>query len=88
LRRVAADDEASRTLMYLAAGIAALAMIAAVFGYFFSSSPLGMGRNSKTNLPSLYIADAEIKKQKQICAANRKRRCLLPVRTQHPPVLP
>ena len=53
-----------RTLMYLAAGIAALAMIAAVFGYFFSSSPLGKGRNSKTNLPSLYNADAEIKEAK------------------------
>ena len=53
-----------RTLMYLAAGIAALAMIAAVFDYFFSSSPLGKGRNSKTNLPSLYNADAEIKEAK------------------------
>ena len=49
-----------RTLMYLAVGIAALAMIAAVFGYLFSSSPLGKGKNSKNNLPSLYNADAEI----------------------------
>ena len=53
-----------RTLMYLAVGIAALAMIAAVFGYLFSSSPLGKGKNSKNNLPSLYNADAEIKEAK------------------------
>lgn len=53
-----------RTLIYLAAGVAALAMAAAVFSYLFSSSPLGKGRNSSAHLPSLYNADAEIKEAK------------------------
>ncbi len=53
-----------RTLIYLAAGVAALAIVAAVFSYLFSSSPLGKGRNSSAHLPSLYNADAEIKEAK------------------------
>lgn len=50
-----------RTLIYLAAGVAALAIMAAVFSYLFSSSPLGKGRTGSAHLPSLYNADAEIK---------------------------
>ena len=56
--------KSKRTLMYLAAGVAALVMIVAVFGYLFSSSPLGKGRDSKANLPSIYNAEAEIKEAK------------------------
>ncbi|MHC1714532.1 MAG: polysaccharide deacetylase family protein [Acidaminococcaceae bacterium] len=56
--------KSKRTLMYLAAGVAALAMIMAAFSYLFSSSPLGKGRDSKANLPSIYNADTEIKEAK------------------------
>ena len=56
--------KSKRTLMYLAAGVAALAMIMAAFSYLFSSSPLGKGRDSKANLPSIYKADTEIKEAK------------------------
>ena len=66
--------KSKRTLMYLVAGVIALLMIVGAFGYLFSSSPLGKGRDSKANLPSLYNAEAEIKDQKQTCAANRKKR--------------
>ena len=53
-----------RTLIYLAVGIAVLAILAAVFSYLFSTSPLGTGRDSKINLPSIYNAEAEIKEAK------------------------
>ena len=49
-----------RTLIYLAVGIAVLAILAAVFSYLFSTSPLGTGRGSKINLPSIYNAQAEM----------------------------
>ena len=56
--------KSKRTLMYLVAGVIALLMIVGAFGYLFSSSPLGKGRDSKANLPSLYNAEAEIKEAK------------------------
>ena len=56
--------KSKRTLMYLVAGVIALLMIVGAFGYLFSSSPLGKGRDSKANLPSLYNAETEIKEAK------------------------
>ena len=56
--------KSKRTLMYLVAGVIALLMIVGAFGYLFSSSPLGKGRDSKANLPSLYNAEAEVKEAK------------------------
>ena len=62
--------KSKRTWLYLAAGIAALAIMAAVFSYLFSSSPLGKGRNSNAHLPNIYNAEAEIKEAKANLSAN------------------
>lgn len=62
-----------RTWFYLVAGVAALAIIAAVFSYLFSSSPLGKGRNSNVHLPNIYNAEAEIKEAKANLRAKQEK---------------